>query len=105
MPSVFFAAFKVWRSFFGDLHGRLDLEVVPKLFYFSTVRRVFAFVVLLPPSTADVVCPRFVHTDEPCGVFEPCRGFPSSRFHLALFYALDDNIDASRVISIRLREA
>ena len=65
MPSVFFAAFKVWHFFvFGDLHGRLDLELVPKLFYFSTVRRVFAFVVLLPPSTADVACPRFVHTDE-----------------------------------------
>ena len=50
--------------FFGDLHGRLDLELVPKLFYFSTVRRVFTFVVLLPPSAADVACPRFVHTDE-----------------------------------------
>ena len=51
-------------SFFGDLHGRLDLELVPKLFYFSTERRVFAVVVLLPPSTAYVAYPRFVHTDE-----------------------------------------
>ena len=51
-------------SFFGDIHGRLDLKLVPKLFYFCTVRRVFAFVVLLPPSTADVACPSFVHTDE-----------------------------------------
>ena len=67
MPSVLFAAFKVWHLFvfFSDLHGRLDLELVPKLFYFPTVRRVFAFVVLLPPSTADIACPRFVHTDEP----------------------------------------
>ena len=67
MPSVLFAAFKVWHLFvfFSDLHERLDLELLPKLFYFSTVRRVFAFVVLLPPSTADVACPRFVHTDEP----------------------------------------
>ena len=51
-------------SFFGDLHGRLDLELEPKLFYCSTVWRVFVFLVLLPPSTADVACPRFVHTDE-----------------------------------------
>ena len=51
--------------FFGDLHGRIDLELVPKLLYFSTVRRVFAFVVLLPLSTADVACPRFVHSNEP----------------------------------------
>ena len=67
MPSVFFAAFKVWHLFvfFSDRHGRLDLELVPKLLYFSTERRVFAFVVLLPPSTADVACPRFVHIDEP----------------------------------------
>ena len=52
-------------SFFGDFHGGLDLELVPKLFNFSTVRRVFDFVVLLPPSTAVVACPRFVHTAEP----------------------------------------
>ena len=51
-------------SFFDDLHGRLDLELVPKLFYFSTVQRVSAFVVLLPPSTTDVACARLVHTDE-----------------------------------------
>ena len=68
MPSVFFAAFKVWHLFgFGDLHGRLDLELVPKLFYFSIVRRVFALVVFLSPSTADVACPRFVHTEETWG--------------------------------------
>ena len=67
MTSVLFAAFKVWHSFdfISDLHGRLDIELLPKLFYFPTVRRVTAFVVLLPPSTADVACPRFVHTDEP----------------------------------------
>ena len=67
MPSHLFAAFEVWHLFVfsSDLHGRLDLELLPKLFYFSTVRRLFAFVVLLPPSTADVACPRFVHTDEP----------------------------------------
>ena len=70
-------------SFFGDLHGRLDLELVPKLFYFSTVQRVFAFVVLLPPSTADVACPRFVHTGEPWR-FRTMSWFPSSRLHLAL---------------------
>ena len=51
-------------SFLGDLYVRLDPELAPKLFHFSTVRRVFAFVVLLPPSTAYVACPRFVHTDE-----------------------------------------
>ena len=37
---------------------------MPKVF-FSRVRLVFTFVVLLSPSTADVVCPRFVHTDGP----------------------------------------
>ena len=76
------------RFFFSDLHGRLDLELVPKLFYFSTVRRAFAFVVLLPPSTADVACPRFVRT----------MAFPN---HIVVFhrldftspYAIDDNID------------
>ena len=51
--------------FFDYPHGRLDLELVPKLLYFSTVPRVFALVVLLPPSTADVVCPLVVNTDEP----------------------------------------
>ena len=62
MPSVLFAYFIC--SIFGDLHGRLYLEHVPKLLYFSTVRRAIAFVVSLPPSTAHVACPRFVHTDE-----------------------------------------
>ena len=52
-------------SFSGDLQGRLDLELVRKLFYFSTWPRVFAFVIWLPPSTADVACPRFVHINEP----------------------------------------
>ena len=99
MPFVLFAAFKVWHLFvffFSDLHGRLDLELVPELLYFSTVRRVFASVVLLPPSTADVACPRFVRT----------MAFPN---HVEVFYRLDfispyaigDNIDASRVISLR----
>ena len=59
-------------SFFGDCHGRLELELVPKLFCFFAVRRVFVYVVLLPPSTAGVACPRFAHTDEQCGVSVPC---------------------------------
>ena len=65
--------------FFGDFHGRLELEFVPKLFYFSTVRRVIAFVVSLPTSTADVACPRFVHTDE------TWRFRTMSRFFITLF--------------------
>ena len=66
MTFLFLAAFKVWHLFVsGDLYGRLDLELVPKLFYFSTVRRVFALAVLLSPTTADVACPRSVHTDDP----------------------------------------
>ena len=52
---------------------------MPKLFYFSTVRRVFAFVVLLPPPTADVACPRFVDTDE------TWRFRTMSRFSIVLF--------------------
>ena len=64
LPS--FGAFKHGVcSFFGDLHARRDLELVLKLLYFSAVRRVLAFDNVLPLSTADVACPRFVHTNEP----------------------------------------
>ena len=63
--AVFFAAFKVGiSSLFGDVHGHLGLEDVPKVFYRCMERRVFVFVVLLPSSTADVACRRFVYTDE-----------------------------------------
>ena len=86
-------------SFFGDVHGRLGLEFVPKLFYFSIVRRVFVFVVLLPLSTANVACPRFVHTDE------PWRFRTMLTFYFCLVptspYALGDNMDVSRVVSLR----
>ena len=78
----------------------LILNLWPKLFYFPTVRRMFVFVVLLPPSTADVACPLCVHTDEPSMVFPSHAGI----FHLLVStspYALGDNIHASRVISLR----
>ena len=67
MPSVFLDAFKAHGicSFSRGLHGRLDLELVPKLCLFATVRRAFAIVDILPPSTADVAGPRFVLANEP----------------------------------------
>ena len=86
-------------SFFGDLHGRLDLELVPKLFQFSTVRRVFPFVVLLLTSTADVACPRFVHADETYMAFPNHVVEVFHRLVSTAPYALGDKMDASRVIS------
>ena len=54
-------------SFFGGNHGgfRFELELASQLYIFSTARRAFVLVVLLPPSTAAAACPRFAHTDEP----------------------------------------
>ena len=76
-----------------------------KLFYFSTVRRVFAFVVLLPPSTAAMLCslPTF-------RAYRLTMAFPNhvEVFHLLVSTspsALGDNMDASRVISLRFCEA
>ena len=102
MPSVFFVAFKVrhFYSFFGGHHGRVDIELVPKfvllfLQYDECSPSWFCFRLLQPMWPAHISC-----------IYRRTMAFSN---HVEVFhrlvstspYALDDNKDASRVISLR----
>ena len=76
---------------------------MPTSFYFSTARRVFGFGVSLPPSTAGVACPRFVHADDPwcfrTMLWSSIVSFPPRPMRLVATYMLP------AIVSLRFRKA
>ena len=102
MPFVFFAAFKVWHLFvfFSDLHGRLDLELLRKLLYLSTVS-----------TTSVCLCGFASAFYRRCSLPTFCAYQRTTAFpkHIVVFHPLDftspyatgDNMESPRGIYLR----